>query len=203
MNPAIKLVAVSAGISSIISAAIVLLFAQVAPVQHVSSPATPTPPTVSVTQSPSASTSPAPASTEKGSPEAKAIDTLADHNLNPGISSHENTDASSDKAPWWATFVGEIAWPVSLLLALILALTIDRLRRFFGAGFTMVRSIKAGGVEMEISVEAADTVRKELRRSFGELIEDARVEYERMADVQNLKRVALKRIQATRFKSLF
>ena len=189
MNRWIKVVAVSAGVSSITSAAIVLLFTQVAPVQHASSPAVPNPPAVSLTQSPSPSASPAPASAEKGSSDAKAVDALADQNLNPAISSPENKDASSDKEPWWATFVGEIAWPVGLLLALILTLTIDRMRRFFGAGFKMVRSIKAGGVEMEISVEAADAVRKELRRSFGELIADARVEYERMADVQNLDRL--------------
>jgi hypothetical protein len=190
VNRWIKVVGVSAGVSSTISAAIVLLFTQVALLQHASSPAVPTtPPTGSLTQSPSPTTSPTSASTEKGPSDAKAVDVLADQNLNPAVPSHENKDASFGKEPWWATFVGEIAWPVGLLLALILTLTIDRLRRFFGAGFKMVRSIKAGGVEMEISVEAADAVRKELRRSFGELIEDARVEYERMADVQNLDRL--------------
>ncbi|MBS3652462.1 hypothetical protein KEU06_28145 [Pseudaminobacter sp. 19-2017] len=242
MNRWIKVVMVSAGISSTISAALVLLFTHVAPVRYTTAPAgtnpseaSPTPasspdaspppvsnkqdssgtevvdaladapvrydlspaaanpPTASANPAPSPGATPEPDSTWKTSSRADGVDTVADRNL--------NSAELSDKEPWWATLVGKIAWPVGLLLAVILALTIDRLRRFCGAGFKMVRSIKAGGIEMEISVEAADAVRKELRKSFRELIEDARVEYERMAEVQNLDRLLASVVEDVIFAS--
>lgn len=56
------------------------------------------------------------------------------------------------------------------------------------AGTTLVRSIRAGGIEMEISSEAVDDVRAQLRGSFRELVGNARDEYERMADLQDIDR---------------
>jgi hypothetical protein len=41
---------------------------------------------------------------------------------------------------------------------------------------------------MEISADAVDEVRKQLRGSFHELVSDARDEYERMADIQDIDR---------------
>jgi hypothetical protein len=102
---------------------------------------------------------------------------------NPAASEKTKTE---DKEPWWATLVGKFAWPIGLIISLILIATNDRLRRLFGSGSKLVRKVSAGGVEMEISSEAVDQVRKELRSSFHQLVADARVEYERMADLQDI-----------------
>ncbi len=90
--------------------------------------------------------------------------------------------------PWWADLLGRTAWPIALLAALLLVAWDSRLRRIFGAGSRLVRKIKAGGVEMEISAEAADEVRSQLRASFRDLVGSARDEYQRMADLQDVDR---------------
>jgi hypothetical protein len=92
----------------------------------------------------------------------------------------------SDSEPWWARLIGKIAWPAGLILGLLLIAWNSRLRRLFGAGSRLVRRINAGGVEMEISSESVDEVRQQLRGSFRELVGNARDEYERMADLQDI-----------------
>lgn len=94
--------------------------------------------------------------------------------------------AQVEPEPWWARLVGKVAWPAGLLIGLLLIAWNSRLRRLFGAGSRLVRKISAGGVEMEISSEAVDEVRQQLRGSFRELVGNARDEYERMADLQDV-----------------
>jgi hypothetical protein len=86
------------------------------------------------------------------------------------------------------SLAGKIAWPLALLLALVMVGWNSRLRRIFGAGTRLVRKVSAGGIEMEISAEAVDEVRDKLRGSFRELVGSARNEFERMADLQDIDR---------------
>lgn len=123
-----------------------------------------------------------------GSQNAKpaSTDKPADDHGSAGLG--RSTEAMPQPDPWLATLVGKVAWPLSLLLALLLIAWNSRLRRLFGAGSRLVRKIRAGGIEMEISSEAVDEVRQQLRGSFRELVGNARDEYERMADLQDLDR---------------
>jgi hypothetical protein len=78
-----------------------------------------------------------------------------------------------------------IAWPVALILVVLLFAFHPRLNRMLGLA-KVVRKIKAGGVEMEINPEAVDAVRAELRQSVKELAEKAKDEYERMAKLMRI-----------------
>jgi HAMP domain-containing protein len=89
-----------------------------------------------------------------------------------------------DREPWLVALAGK--WPLALLLTLLLIAFSSHLRRIFGATSKLVRKVSAGGVEMEISSEAADQVRQHLKGSFRELVSSARDEYERMADLQDV-----------------
>lgn len=88
-----------------------------------------------------------------------------------------------DKEPDWAKIVVGIAWPVSLLmLALGLAYN-QNLARLLGLSAKVVRKIKAGGVEMEISADAVDQISAHFRASIDELVNNARIEYDRMSEL--------------------
>lgn len=95
-------------------------------------------------------------------------------------------NSMSSASPLWAALIGKLAWPLSLLIALAMIGWNSRLRRIFGTGSRFVRKVSAGGVSMEISADAVDEVRDQLRGSFRELVANARDEFERMADLQNL-----------------
>ena len=101
--------------------------------------------------------------------------------------------------PWPVALAGK--WPLAFLLALILIAFSGRLRRIFGAGSKLVRKVSAGGVEMEISSEAVDQVRQQLKGSFRELVSNARDEYERMAYLQEVDQ-RLRAVFETRFRQL-
>ena len=88
--------------------------------------------------------------------------------------------------PFAVSLAGKIAWPITLLLAVILLILSRSLRKLFGASSQLVKTIKAGGIEMELDPEKFEQVRDHLRSSFRELIADARDEYERMADLQDV-----------------
>jgi len=106
-------------------------------------------------------------------------------------------DARGD--PWPVALAGK--WPLALLLALSLIAFSSQLRRIFGAGSKLVRKVSAGGVEMEISSEAVDQVRQQLKGSFRELVSNARDEYERMAYLQEVDQ-RLQAVFETHFRQL-
>lgn len=85
----------------------------------------------------------------------------------------------------WVQLVTGIAWPLSLVAIVLLFAFHPRLNRFLGLT-KAIRKIKAAGVEMEISAEAVDAVRAELRASTRGLVQKAKDEYDRMADVQRI-----------------
>jgi len=77
-------------------------------------------------------------------------------------------------------------WPATILgLAFLLAFN-ARIGRLLGLSPKIIKKISAGGVEMEISADAVDAVKNQLRGSFGELITSADQEYKRMAQLFNL-----------------
>lgn len=130
-----------------------------------------------------------------GDPESQVISSrLMEDTLRPF--SAEDRNASEPQQgigtqrlePWWAYLAGKLAWPLVILCAMLLIAYNDRLARLFGSGIKIVRKVSAGGVEMEISSDAVDRVKKELQASFQQLIADAKIEYQRMASVQNIDR---------------
>jgi hypothetical protein len=81
--------------------------------------------------------------------------------------------------------VKTLAWPIAVIVGILLFAFQPRLNRVFGLT-KIIRKIKAGGVEMEISTDAVDGVRKQLQESVHELVDKARDEYERMASVMHI-----------------
>ena len=122
---------------------------------------------------PSPTTPPAPL----GSAASPASPTVA-----APIEKKEVKDRPSD----WVQLVGAIAWPVCLLLIAVMLLFSRTGKRIFGLFPKVIRKISAGGVEMQISADAADEIREYLRDSFDELIARAKDEYQRMASVQQI-----------------
>jgi hypothetical protein len=72
-------------------------------------------------------------------------------------------------------FVRLLAWPVALIVSILLFAFQPKLNRIFGLA-KVIKKISAGGVEMEISTEAVDGVRKQLQESVHELVDGARDE---------------------------
>lgn len=82
-------------------------------------------------------------------------------------------------------FVKALSWPIAGIIGILLFAFQPRLNRVFGLA-KIVRKIKAGGVEMEISTDAVDAVRRQLQDSIHELVDKARDEYDRMASVMQI-----------------
>lgn len=78
------------------------------------------------------------------------------------------------------------AWPLTVVVLAFLVAYNSRIGRLLGLSAKVVRKIKAAGVEMEINVDAVESVRRHLRDSFDELIANAREEYARMAYLMKL-----------------
>jgi hypothetical protein len=98
----------------------------------------------------------------------------------------KETKEIKDHPSDWVEFAGAIAWPLCLLLIVLVLLFSKTGRRMFGLFPRVVRKISAGGVEMEISADAVEQVREYLRDSFDELVARAKDEYQRMASVQQI-----------------
>lgn len=141
------------------------------------------------------------ASRTKSAPEEPATPAPQSATIAPAVAAGQAPAVvSSDRDdPLLVALAGK--WPLALLLALVLIAFSSRLRRIFGAGSKLVRKVSAGGVEMEISSEAVDQVRAQLKGSFRELVASARDEYERMSDLQEvdlrLEAVVEKHIRTT------
>jgi hypothetical protein len=91
-----------------------------------------------------------------------------------------------DRPSNWVQLIGVIAWPICLLLIVIMFLFSRTGKRIFGLFPKVVRKISAGGVEMQISEDAVDEIREYLRDSFDELVARAKDEYQKMASVQQI-----------------
>jgi hypothetical protein len=98
----------------------------------------------------------------------------------------KETKEIKDHPSDWVEVAGAIAWPLSLLLIVSMLLFSKTGKRMFGLFPKVVRKITAGGVEMEISADAVEEIRAYLRDSFDELVARAKVEYARMASVQQI-----------------
>jgi hypothetical protein len=98
----------------------------------------------------------------------------------------KETKEVKDRPSDWVEFAGAIAWPLCLLLIVIMFLFSKTAKRMFGLFPRVVRKISAGGVDMEISAEAVEEVREYLRDSFDELVARAKDEYQRMASTQQI-----------------
>jgi hypothetical protein len=97
----------------------------------------------------------------------------------------QSTARSAQEAGLAQFFIAAL-WPVTILgLACLLAYS-ARIGRILGLSPKIIKKISAGGVEMEISADAVDAVRSQLRDSFDELIKNADQEYKRMAQLMNL-----------------
>lgn len=105
----------------------------------------------------------------------------------PAAAPTKSPQGSDGKEPWPVSLAGKLAWPVALLFAVLLVIFSKNLRTGFGAGARLVKTIRAGGIEMELDAQRFEEVRDHLRSSFRELIADARDEYERMADLQDVR----------------
>jgi hypothetical protein len=81
--------------------------------------------------------------------------------------------------------VKALAWPLVAIGIVCLFAFHPRLNRLFGLA-KIVKRIKAAGIEMEISADAVDRVRDELRLSISELIDNAEDEYRRMAEAMRI-----------------
>jgi histone H3/H4 len=93
-----------------------------------------------------------------------------------------------------------IAWPVAVVAIVALFAFHPRLNRLFGLA-KIVKKISAGGIQMEISADAVDAVRKQLRLSISELIENAEDEYRRMAEAMRIYEL-LERVVIEAFKRI-
>jgi hypothetical protein len=87
--------------------------------------------------------------------------------------------------PTSVEIIKALAWPVSVVGIIALFAFHPRLSRIFGLA-KVVRKIGVAGIEMEISADAVDHVRDQLRLSISELFEKAEDEYRRMADVMRI-----------------
>lgn len=106
---------------------------------------------------------------------------------------HRSTTTTSEKSegkqnqPWLIALVGMLVWPVTLVSLVLLLIFSRTLRQLFGVSSKIIRKISAGGIEMEISSDAVDQVRDHLKSSFQDLVADARDQYDRMADLQDIE----------------
>lgn len=138
------------------------------------------------------SPNPAPATSTPTGPLQNPTGTSVAVTANPANPTRGSSSASNanDKEPDWAKIVVGLAWPVAILiLALSLASGIaysPTLARLLGLSAKVIRKIKAGGVEMEISADAVDQIRAHFRASIDELVDNARTEYDRMADLRRI-----------------
>jgi hypothetical protein len=128
--------------------------------------------------SPPATTSPAPGSTPAPSPTPPTVAAP--------IKETTDTKEVKDRPSDWVQLVRAVAWPVCLLLIVVMLLFSRTGKRIFGLFPKVVRKISAGGVEMQISEDAVDEIREYLRDSFDELVARAKDEYQRMASVQQI-----------------
>ena len=128
--------------------------------------------------SPPATTSPAPGSTPAPSPTPPTVAAP--------IKETKETKEVKDRPSDWVQLVRAVAWPVCLLLIVVMLLFSRTGKRIFGLFPKVVRKISAGGVEMQISEDAVDEIREYLRDSFDELVARAKDEYQRMASVQQI-----------------
>lgn len=86
----------------------------------------------------------------------------------------------------WVSFYSTIVWSLTFIAFISFVSFNQRIGRMLGLTARIVRKIKYGGLEMEISADAVDQIRSLLTGSIDELIAKARLEYDRMADLMNI-----------------
>jgi hypothetical protein len=101
------------------------------------------------------------------------------------VSPQPSTPPAREQAGLAQFFVAAL-WPATVICLAFITAYSSRLGRLLGLSPKIIKKIRAGGVEMEISADAVDAVRSQLRDSFDELIANAGHEYKRMAELMNL-----------------
>jgi hypothetical protein len=127
-----------------------------------------------------------PAMTPPATPESTPTSSPTPPPASVPIKEIKETKEIKDHPSDWVEFSAAIAWPLCLLLIVLVLLFSRTGKRIFGLFPKVVRKINAGGVEMEINADAVEEIREYLRDSFDELVARAKDEYQRMASVQQI-----------------
>jgi hypothetical protein len=93
------------------------------------------------------------------------------------------TAAREDK---WIPFYSTVVWARTFIFFIAFLAFNQRIGRMLGLTARIVRKVKYGGLEMEISADTVDQIRSLLTGSIDDLIAKARLEYDRMADLMNI-----------------
>jgi hypothetical protein len=78
--------------------------------------------------------------------------------------------------------VDHLAWPITLILIVIMVAYNKTLARLFGLSPKIIRKIKAGGVEIELNAEEIDALRSHFTSSIKELTSKSEDEYTRIRE---------------------
>lgn len=85
------------------------------------------------------------------------------------------------------TFLQSLAWPLLVLIVVLLVAFNARVGRLFGLLPKFVHKIRGpAGIEIEVNADAAKEVRANFRSSYQEFVRQAKDEYERMADARSV-----------------
>ncbi|MCA1288171.1 hypothetical protein [Salipiger bermudensis] len=74
-----------------------------------------------------------------------------------------------------------LAWPITILIILMLISFNSKLSRVLGLGAGMIRTISGPGVKIEINSEMVSSIQRHLQGSFNELVSSAAYEYDQLA----------------------